>query len=214
LGSEEVIIKRKLNLNMSLIKIILRQNLIQVLPFILLSVFISCRQKENQEDIFKNIPIEYTKNYIDSIAHKIKMDAGANFTARPTLKRNEYYYDERNFRDTIGNLKEYSIMESLGDTSDNFTNYYFCKNQLILVLQVHYFFYEKKPVYVYSKYYFRENKLYNDTVQLPLPVISADTLLNKGSKYLSYKGDVGDKGFRKYFGKKSHPPNSNLLLVQ
>jgi hypothetical protein len=178
------------------------------ISFSFLFLFISCKLK-NQEHIFKNSPSAKTIKLIDSIQHQIQLDAGNNFTARPTLKAGEYYYDERNFRDSFGNLRAYSVIERR-DTGDVITNYYYYHNQLISVsksvvtLHVHQF----------ANYYFNNDILFGRYVDGPLSLMLTDTLLSRGYRYLSIKGDVGDKEYRKYFGKKSYPPNSMVELVQ
>ena len=181
-----------------------------ILSFALLSATLSCKQREKHEDIFKNVPIINTKFFIDSIAHEIELYAGANFTARPTLNKNEYYYDERNFRDSFGNLREYSIIERW-DTGDVFTNYYYYyKNQLIDVSKIVF----TSHIIQRATYYFRNDSLFGSYIGGRLTFIPKDTLLNKSYRYLSIKGEVGDTSFRKYFRKKSYPPNSQITLVK
>ena len=176
--------------------------------FLLLLMFISCKQK-HPDDIFKNIPSANTIEFIDSIEHQIRLDAGNNFTAFPTLKEGEYYYDERNFRDSLGDLREYSVIERK-DTGDVITNYFYYRNRLITV--------SKKNVTLhvsqFADYYFKNDTLFDIYFEGPLCLMSVDTLLSRGYRYLSIKGDVGDKEYRKYFGKKSYPPNSMVELVQ
>jgi hypothetical protein len=180
-----------------------------VISFLSLVVFIGCEQKESQEDIFKNVPMTSTIRFIDSIQHKIRLDAGNNFTARPVLKEKEFYYDERNFRDSLGNLREYSIIERW-DTGDVFTNYFYYQNQLINVSKSIFTLHVSQT----SNYYFRKDALFGRYVEGPLTLMSTDTLLRRGYSYLSIKGDVGDTAYRKYFGKNSNPPSSMVDLVQ
>ena len=126
-----------------------------------------------------------------------------------SLKNNEYYYDERNFRDSLGNLKEYSIIERW-DTGDVFTNYYYYKSKLIDVSRKIF----TSHIHQMSNYYFRNDSLFDSYIKGQLVQIPVHTLLNRGYRYLSYKGDIGDTSFRKYFGKKSYPPNSVITLVE
>lgn len=170
---------------------------------ILLITFIGCIQQESQEDIFKNVPKKKTIPFIDSIIHKIRLDAGMNFTARP---ENQLYYDERNFRDSLGNLREYSIIQCW-DTGEVVTNFYYENNQLINVTKKTF----TTNVIERCYYYFRNDTLiyvYGTT-----PLLSTDTILSRAYRYLSYKEDIGDTAYRKYFKEKSHPPNSILELI-
>jgi hypothetical protein len=178
---------------------------------VLLSVMIGCNQREEHEDIFKGVPIANTILFIDSIEHKIRLDAGQNFTGYPTPKKNEYYYDERNFHDSLGDFLEYSIIECLGDTIHIHTNYYYYKNQLISV--------DKHVIGIdqgwTARYFFKNNKLiFKRTTGKTETSIPVDTLLNRGKRYLLIKGNVGDTAFKKYFGKEVGPPNSTLELVE
>jgi hypothetical protein len=174
------------------------------LSFFFLILFICCKQKD-EEDIFINVPVTNTVQFIDSIRHQIRLDAGNNFTARPILKESEYYYDERNFRDSLGNLREYSVIERM-DTGDIITDYYYYRNQLITVSKRIFTLHVSQM----SNYYFKKDALFDSYVGGPLTLVSTDTLLSRGYRYLSIKGDVGDKEYRKYFRKKSYPPNSMI----
>src|ERR1700749_745298 len=98
-----------------------------IVLLVFISVFISCNHKRNKEDIFQNVPIANTKIFIDSLAGKIWLDAGQGFTGRPTLKKNEHYYDERNFRDSEGNVEIYSIIDCPNDTIQKLNSYYYYK---------------------------------------------------------------------------------------
>jgi hypothetical protein len=164
------------------------------IAFIVSSVallLICCKQKA-KEDIFSGVPTDSTKKYIDSIAKKIFADAGMPFTGRPSPQKNTSYYDERNYRDSQGNLAEYLIIENLSDTIENYTSYYFYKNHLIQVWLTKIAY---KKFLGLSRYYFRDDKIFDsDTGRLSL--IPADTLLNRAKLYLSYKGDLGDTKYR------------------
>lgn len=179
------------------------------ISILLLFVFIGCRQKKAREDIFKHVPIGKTVKFIDSIAYQIELNAGDNFTARPVLEKKEYYYDERNFRDSLGYLREYSAIERW-DTGDVITNYFYYRDQLINVTKRAF----TQHIYQMSNYYFRKDSLFDSSVQGQLTSLQKDTILNKAYRYLNIKGDVGDKEFRKYFNKKSHPPNAVIDFVQ
>ncbi len=177
-----------------------------VLSFAFLYGFIGCKQKE---DIFMNIPIANTQNFIDSINHKVWLEAGNNFTAHPTLQKDGYYYDERNLFDSIGNLEEYSIIQCLGDTVDFDTNYHYYKNQLISV-NVRYI---EKNKFAITKYFFRNRRLVETECRTKYKYnVPGDTLINRAERYLAIKREVGDPQFRKYFGRESHPPNSTMHL--
>lgn len=179
------------------------------ISILLLFAFIGCKQKNKREDIFKNVPIGHTVRFIDSIAYQIELNAGDNFTARPTLKKNEYYYDERNFRDSLGYLREYSVIERW-DTGDVITNYFYYRDQLINATKRVF----TQHVYQMSNYYFRKDSLFDSSVQGQLTSIRKDSILNRAYRYLDRMGDVGDKDFRKYFNKKSHPPNAIIDVIQ
>jgi hypothetical protein len=183
--------------------------ILTILSFFLFALIIGCKQKQKQQDIFEGIPIADTGKFIDSIEYKTRLDAGSNFTARPSLKKNEYYYDERNFRDSLGNLKEYSIIERW-DTGDIFTNYFYYKNHLINVSKT----ISTAHINQMSIYYFRNDSFFGRYIDGRLALMQKDTLLSKGYQYLSIKGDVGDTSFRKYFGKKSYPPNSMISIIK
>jgi len=157
-----------------------------------LLTFSGCMQKDKKDNIFKNIPIQQTKKYITDIYSKIWEEAGIEFTGRPSPQKDSSYYDERNYRDSLGNLAEYSIIEILSDTAEHFTNYYFYKGHLLFV-EVHKI--SNKRFLGNSRYYFRDGKLFESETE-GLPLISADTLINNSKLYLSYKGDKGDKRYR------------------
>jgi hypothetical protein len=183
--------------------------ILTILPFCLFAIIISCKQRQKHQDIFKDVPIADTQKFIDSIEYKTRLDAGPNFTARPSLNKNEYYHDERNFRDSFGNLREYSIIERW-DTGDVFTNYFYYKNQLIDVSKR----ISTSHIYQMSNYYFRNDSFFCHYTEGRLALMQKDTLLIRGYQYLSIKGDVGDTSFRKYFGKKSYPPNSMISVIE
>ena len=176
---------------------------------LLLIIFTSCKHNKGKEDIFKYVPKEMTKAFIDSIQSVIEIDAGNNFTARPVLKANEFYYDERNYRDSNGDLREYSVIQRW-DTGDVITNYFYLENQLIFASKKIF----TKNLQEKSSYWFRNDTLYHSNIGGQLTAMSKDSILLKGNKYLSLSGDIGDKSYRKYFGKKKYPPNSVIEIIQ
>jgi len=177
-----------------------------LLSFLLL--FGTCKTKNKEQNNQQAILTNKIK-IINSIQHKIQLAAGNNFTARPTLNAGEYYYDERNFRDSFGRLKEYVVIERR-DTGDVLTNYYYKDSQLIKVTKS----VVTLNVNQFANYYFDNYSLIHSHVGGSLSLISTDTLLSRGYRYLSIKGDVGDKEYRKYFGKKTYPPNSIVEIIE
>jgi hypothetical protein len=182
---------------------------LKILSILLSSLIIGCSQSEPKANIFSSVPVAKTKYFIDSLRYTNQLAAGNNFTARPVLKPNQYYYDERNFFDSSNNLRIYSVIERW-DTGDIFTNYYYYQNTLIDVSKR----ISMAHSHYRSNYYIRNDTLFDSYEEGPLTQIATDTLLIRGYRYLANKEIVGDTSYRKYFGQSTYPPSSMVDLVK
>ena len=174
-----------------------------------LILLVSCSQDNSKADLFDSIPVEKTIHFIDSVRYSIELAAGNNFTARPELNPNQYYYDERNFFDSTKTLREYSVIERW-DTGDIITNYYYCQNNLIDVSKR----IKTAHLHLRSNYYIRKDVLFDIHEEARLTEMTRDTILARGYRNLSTKVQVGDTSYRKYFGRKDYPPNSLIDLIK